>query len=379
MREYRIDFFRGLALAIIFIDHVPDNFFSFLTPKNFGLSDAAEAFVLISGMSAAYAYYGKFIAGDAVRASGLAIRRAFILYVTQVAGTVAILGLFAGAALWFADPAILQQNNIAEFMSDPVRGTFGVFTLGHQLGYFNILPMYVTFLALLPAMMLVARIDERLVLGLSALLYLAAGTWRLNLPNFPTEGGWFFNPIAWQFLFVIGFVAGMRFREGRGIPFNAFIYGVALVWLLLSGIWAGFQLWGTLPDLPLPFLLYGADKTFLTAGRLLHVLALAYVIGHSPVMPWLKARLHASNAVVALGRHGLVTFGIGTFLSMIGLILRQHYGSGFFFDTAIIVVGLSLLVGIARGLDYLGSRGKPPVEFQGVARSANQRHFLPAE
>jgi hypothetical protein len=58
MREYRIDFFRGLALAIIFVDHVPDNVFSFLTPKNFGLSDAAESCVIINGMYAADAYYG---------------------------------------------------------------------------------------------------------------------------------------------------------------------------------------------------------------------------------------------------------------------------------------------------------------------------------
>jgi hypothetical protein len=377
MREYRIDFFRGLALAIIFVDHVPDNFFSFLTPRNYGLSDAAEAFVLISGMSAAYAYYGKFAAGDAMRASGLALRRAFILYVAQIAGTIAILGLFSGAAIWFADPAMLKQNNIAEFMADPVRGTVGVVTFGHQLGYFNILPMYVAFLAFLPVMMLVARLDERLALGFSALLYLAAGTWRLNLPNFPTEGGWFFNPLAWQFLFVIGLVAGMRFREGRGIPFNPLVYGAAVVWLLLTAIWAVFQLWGTLPDWPLPFVLYGADKTFLTAGRLLHILAFAYVVGHSPLMPWLRARLQPENALVALGRHGLVTFCVGTFLSMVGLILRQHYGSGFLFDTAIITAGFAILIGIARGLDYLRSHAKPQTESR--TEPASRRNLVPAE
>lgn len=379
MREYRIDFFRGLALAIIFVDHVPDNAYSFLTPRNYGLSDAAEAFVLISGMSAAYAYYGKFAAGDALRASGLALRRAFVLYVAQIAGTIALLGLFAGAALWFADPGIAKQNNIAEFMADPIRGTVGVVTLGHQLGYFNILPMYVIFLALLPAAMLLARIEERVVLVVSALLYLAAGTWRLNLPNFPTEGGWFFNPLAWQFLFVIGFVSGIRFREGRGIPYSPLAYGAAIIWLVLTAIWAIFQLWGTLPDWPLPFVLYGTDKTFLTAGRLLHVLAIAYVIGHSPLMPWLKSRLRASNPLVALGRHGLVTFCVGTVLSMIGLILRQHYGGGFVFDTTVIGLGLAILIAIAHGLDYLRARPVRDAATVNVAEPAPQRNLVPAE
>lgn len=47
-RDTRIDVFRALALLTIFINHVPGTVFEHLTHRNFGFSDSAEAFVLIS-------------------------------------------------------------------------------------------------------------------------------------------------------------------------------------------------------------------------------------------------------------------------------------------------------------------------------------------
>ncbi|MFN9907133.1 MAG: OpgC domain-containing protein, partial [bacterium] len=48
-RDLRLDLFRGVALMMIFINHVPGNFASYWTHMNFGFSDAAEAFVFLSG------------------------------------------------------------------------------------------------------------------------------------------------------------------------------------------------------------------------------------------------------------------------------------------------------------------------------------------
>ncbi len=50
-RDTRLDVLRGLALITIFINHVPGQIFEYATTKNFGFSDAAEAFVLISGIA----------------------------------------------------------------------------------------------------------------------------------------------------------------------------------------------------------------------------------------------------------------------------------------------------------------------------------------
>ena len=56
-----IDFARGLVLVAIMIDHVPGNVLESVTPRNFALSDSAEAFVFLSGVSVGVAYYRKSI------------------------------------------------------------------------------------------------------------------------------------------------------------------------------------------------------------------------------------------------------------------------------------------------------------------------------
>ena len=59
-RDLRIDFFRGLALVMIFVNHVPGNVFETLTSRNFGFSDATEIFVFLAGYAAALDYSRNF-------------------------------------------------------------------------------------------------------------------------------------------------------------------------------------------------------------------------------------------------------------------------------------------------------------------------------
>ena len=61
-----IDCWRGLALLMIFIDHLPENVFQHVTQQNFGFSDAAEVFVFLSGVSVALAYGTRFFDGETV-------------------------------------------------------------------------------------------------------------------------------------------------------------------------------------------------------------------------------------------------------------------------------------------------------------------------
>src|SRR5260370_16875115 len=55
-RDLRLDFFRGLALFSIFVDHVPNNLLAQFTLQSAMFSDAAEVFILISGYTAGMVY-----------------------------------------------------------------------------------------------------------------------------------------------------------------------------------------------------------------------------------------------------------------------------------------------------------------------------------
>jgi hypothetical protein len=50
-RDLRLDLFRGIALWLIFLDHIPSNVVNWITIRNYGFSDATEIFVFISGRS----------------------------------------------------------------------------------------------------------------------------------------------------------------------------------------------------------------------------------------------------------------------------------------------------------------------------------------
>lgn len=360
-RDHRVDFLRGLALAIIFINHVPGNFYEKLTPKNFGFSDAAEVFVILAGFASAYAYFSRFERGETAEATLKAWRRAGVLYVSHVVTTVVAIALFCAASLYFMHPGYLDDTivymDIKPLMDDPVRGFAGLVTLGHQLGYFNILPMYMALLLMLPAIMMLARRSLGLLLAASVTLWFATAMLPLDVPNYPMPGGWFFNPFAWQLLFVIGFILGQRQREALAMPYSKLLYGVCALYLLLAYWWVPFDWLINFSGIKLPGPIWGFEKGFVAWPRLLHVLALGYVVMMSPIGR-LMHRIPSANFLTAMGRHSLPVFCFGSLLSMTGAIIRHEWGGSFAHDTIIIVTGVALMGVMAVILD--GRKPSPP-------------------
>ena len=351
-RDTRIDVIRALALITIFVNHVPGNPLEPLTTKNFGFSDAAEAFVLISGISAAFAYGMKF-SPDVRLATTLKMwRRAGVLYIAQFGTTMATLGIFAFFALHFAAPELLGKINIGPVIEDTAAALVGIVTFGHQLGYNNILSVYAVVLLLVPAFLLIER---RWGLGAmvaaSGALWLAAGVLRIGPPNYPNEGVWFLNPLSWQFLFVIGMAATMHVKRGGKLPASPWLVGAAASWLILSLAWVKIPLWGVDTSLGLPAVLTGFDKTYLSAPRLLHVLAAAYLVAVLPRVNGL-ARLSQGNPLAVMGRHALPVFVAGTILSMAAQAWRMVHVPDRIDDLAIVAVGVALQFALAFHIEW---------------------------
>jgi len=359
IRDTRIDVIRAVALITIFINHVPNNPFEGLTSKNFGFSDAAEAFVLISGVSAALAYGLKFGAGSALPTTLKAWRRAGVLYIAQLGTTMATLGIFAFFALHFSSPALLEKINIGPVMEQTAESLVGLVTFGHQLGYNNILSMYAVVLVLLPAFLFIGRYSLGAMVAASGALWLAAGIFRIGPPNFPNEGVWFLNPLSWQFLFVIGVAGMMHVRRGGSLPVNPWLVGVSGFYLVLSLAWVKVPLWGIDTSMGLPQVITGFDKTYLSGPRLLHVLSMAYLIAVLPQVSNL-ARLSEANPLTVMGRHALPVFVVGTILSMFAQAFRLTHEVSLFGDVTIITIGIGAQFALAYYIEWYRTITRKP-------------------
>lgn len=322
-RDTRLDVLRALALIAIFINHVPGQILENLTTKNFGFSDSAEAFVLISGISIGLAYGGRFVVGNRLASSLKAIKRAGTLYMAHMITTFMTLALFISGAWVFNRPGLLCEVNILPVLTNLTAGIPSLLLLGHQIGYNNILPMYGALLLMVPAILWLEAFSPRLLLMISGTIWMAAGVYQIAPHNFLLPGFWFLNPLSWQFLFVIGVVGMMHVRRGNTLPHHPALFALAAAYVAVSFVWVTFKLWGIgnfMAASGLPTVISGFDKTFLSLPRLLHVLALAYLVINIPAMSRLL-RLSSENPLTVLGRHSLNIFAAGTILAMIGQVL----------------------------------------------------------
>ena len=83
-RELRIDLFRGLALWLIFIDHMSPDVLTWFTIRNYGFSDATEIFIFISGYTAAFVYGRAMLELGFVIATARVLRRVWQIYLAHV-------------------------------------------------------------------------------------------------------------------------------------------------------------------------------------------------------------------------------------------------------------------------------------------------------
>ncbi|RWM91001.1 MAG: hypothetical protein EOR84_21095 [Mesorhizobium sp.] len=356
-RDTRIDVFRALALLIIFLDHVPGTVFETLTYKNFGFSDAAEAFVLISGMSVALAYGSKFQSGDRLLATLKLWRRAGVLYVAHIVTTMAVLAIFCAAAMFAKRPDMLTLINIEPLIRDPQHVLIGIVTLGHQLGYTNILPVYAVLLLMAPTFLLFISCRPFTALALSGILWLVAGIYQIAPTNYPEPGFWFLNPLSWQFLFNIGLASMLHIRRGGAIPVNRWLVGASAVYVATALVWVHSPLWGHVSWLNLPVVLTGFDKTFLSLPRLLHILAVSYLIVAFPSVSNLF-RTSRDHPLAILGKRSLPVFIAGTLIAMAAQVMKLINPGGFGYDGLLIAAGIAMQFALAYYLEWLSGIGR---------------------
>jgi hypothetical protein len=214
----------------------------------------------------------------------------------------------------------------------------------------NILPLYIVLLLGFPLALWLLLRRPTLALGLSAMLYVAVRIFGLKLATYP-EGTWFFNPLAWQFLFVFGAWCAL----GGVARFNRFIQSrpalvVAIVYLVLglalSFVWNFSSVEVRVPRW-LSNWIFSIDKTNLDLERFLHFVALAVVTVQFVRRDWPGLESRWLRPVVLCGQHSLVVFCLGEFLSFAGHFAITEAGSRLVAHVLVSIMGILIMIGVA--------------------------------
>jgi hypothetical protein len=336
-----IDFWRGLALATIFIDHVPGIIFENYTLRAIAISDAAEIFVFLAGWSMRLLVSSRAV--SQMNGFHVALRlegRAFTIFAAQIVITEIALAMTAAGSLLLENPLILEWNNASAVFEDPVEAHLGLVMLSHQLGYFDILPLYVVLMAFAPIAVLVDRYFPVLLLPLSLAIYAGALATGVNIPTWPVEGRWYFNPMAWQINFVLGFALAAPHGIGGFVRRHRAAFRWAAVPLLAAGLTAAHYNWSPDPlSLPEPRLFLMFDKTYASPARVIETLALVALFGgaYSHIARWFG---RATAFFSMLGRNSLNVFCVGSLLSLLAQFVRFTLGGGFGMDAGVLLVAI---------------------------------------
>lgn len=358
-RDVRLDFFRGLGMFIILIAHITNNPWTLYIPARFGFSDATEMFIFCSGMASAIAFGTVFARAGFFMGLFRVVFRIWEIYWVHIATfmlTLAAMFLLNRTGLFARDE--VNTLNLAPFLKASGNQVIGLFTLTYVPNYFDILPMYIVILALLPVMMLLARVNVYLALAASVLLWLVATTTNLNLPaeywfsNNSTRQ-WFFNPFAWQLVFFTGFA----FMSGwlpapprsRGLAIAAaaiILISLPFAWHVTIGEFEFIKTWRK--DWRILI-----DKTDFGLLRYVHFLSLAY-------LAWLAAGMAGaklsstpfmaglSRILIPVGQQSLAVFASSIVLARVLGAVLNALGSGFWATLFVNVLGFFCIYAVAN-------------------------------
>jgi hypothetical protein len=358
-----VDFWRGFALVTIFVNHIPGIYYSRFTPVNFSVSDSADLFVFLAGWALRY------VVGGATRQTptrDLVMRltgRAVTLYAAQTLITMLAIAMLAATALLLDNALILDWHNAATVFQDPVPAHIGLALISHHLGYFDILPLYVVLMLVAPVIAVIDRYAPNLLLPISLAIYLVALAVPIAIPTWPVEGQWFFNPLAWQLVFVLGFVLAKDdgvggFARRHIVPIR--VVAAVIVAVLAVVMWKNW--WPDPTRVPQPTLLFIPNKSYVTPIRLIQFLAVVAVF--SLFYPYIqRASKRLAAFLSMLGRNSLEVFCVASLLSLAAQIARFAYRGHIGVDTAVVIIGVSIMA-LTAWLAEWRDRARPATPVQ---------------
>lgn len=356
LRDPRLDVFRGLGMFIILIAHIPQNNLASWIPARFGYSDAADLFVFCSGMASAFAFASLFEKRGWLLGAARIVHRTWQVYWAHIGSFVVIVSIAATMDhLRGGDFYVTERLNLAGFFDAGAGNLARLATLRLVPDYFDILPMYLVLLAMIPLVMGLRALHRAAPFALVLGLWLAAFVWGVNFTGRPgPDPVWYFNPLGWQLVFFTGFA----FARGwiAAPPVNAWLTGLCAAFIIAcapiscgaeplchSG-YAASRWLASLNDFLHPL----ADKTNYGPLRFAHFLATAYLAYALAGPRGSRLRAPVFETLRRVGQQTLAVFLAGLALAQIGGMLIDVMGATWAPTLLVNALGIAALIIVAR-------------------------------
>jgi hypothetical protein len=189
----------------------------------------------------------------------------------------------------------------------------------------------------------------------SAVPYVAARWFDWNFASYPPGTTWYFNPFAWQLMFVfaawcgVGGAAKLQYLIRSRVAL-----ALAVAWILFALLivmtWHVPFLEALVPKWMIKAI-YPIDKTDLDMLRFTHFLALALVV--TRYLPRNSAPLTSRwlRPLILCGQHSLPIFCFGVFLSFGAHWILMQYTRGVWEQLVVSAAGIVIMVAAAWILD----------------------------
>ncbi len=358
-RDLRVDFFRGLALWWIYTDHIPGDVLGDISLRNVAMCDATEVFVLLAGYGAGLSYGMALGRNGMISTAADVLRRAWTLYIAHIFLFVLFTAQVTYSATALNRLNYLEETRLDVLGDDPYRSILEAVLLRFQPSLLNILPLYVVLLVFFAAVLWMLR-WPRVLLAVSFSVYLLV---RFTSLNFSAWGGdgWFFDPLAWQFLFIIGVLLACAPPRlpSRQWPLDGGALAVVVLGVIVTlGIEPHPHRLDWFSASVVFHYLVVEDKTGLYPFRLASILALTWLCVRLIRFdqPWLRSRWAAP--LILLGQNSLPVFCSGIvfgFIARLGL----EYDDRVFMQVAINLSGAIGMAGVAALAAWYRIKGRP--------------------
>jgi hypothetical protein len=380
VRDVRLDFFRGLGMFIILIAHITNNPWTLYIPARFGFSDATEMFVFCSGMASAIAFGTVFSKAGFWLGCFRIMHRIWQVYWVHIGAFL----LTLAAMLVINKTGLVGRDevgalNLYPFLKSSGNNVIGLFTLTYVPNYFDILPMYLVILALVPVVFAFSKIHIYFALAFSVALWAAATFTNLNVPaefwfaNNSTRQ-WYFNPFAWQLIFFTGFafMSGWLPRP----PVNRLLIGAAIAVVAITIPFAWYVAIGQFPWIKAWRASWAIliDKSDFGILRYVHFLSLAYLawvaVGDKGV------KLTSTPIFTRVGRQSLAVFASSIVLARIlGAILFANgsgAGAAFLVNVGgfIMIYLVAWVMDIVKGEPWKTTKPSPKTELEAAPQTS---------